>query len=48
MNIHEREKEISETKKNIEMLENSKAALVSKQTFLESNMKSKANNKNEG
>ena len=30
------------------MLENSKAALVSKQTYLESNMKSKANNKNEG
>ena len=42
-NIIEREKEITDVKKNIEMLEKSKTILVSKQQFLESNMKVKQN-----
>ena len=42
-NIKEREKEIVEVKKNIEILENSKHIMLSKQQFLESNMKVKSN-----
>jgi hypothetical protein len=40
-NILSREHEIADVRKNIEMLENSKAVLVSKQVFLESGMKVK-------
>lgn len=40
-NIIMKEKEIMDVKRNIEMLEHSKAGLVSKQQFLESNMKLK-------
>ena len=40
-NIQEREQEILDVRKNIEMLEKSKSVLVGKQQFLESNMKLK-------
>lgn len=40
-NIALKESEILDVKRNIEMLEHSKAGLVSKQSFLESNMKLK-------
>lgn len=40
-NLQEREQEIADVKKNIEILEHSKGLLVGKQSFLESNMKNK-------
>lgn len=43
-NLKEREEEIEQVRKNIQILENQKAGLVAKQQFLEQNMKLKQQN----
>jgi hypothetical protein len=44
-NIRDKEREIQEVKKNIEIFEHSKQTMLNKQQFLESNMKVKHNSK---
>ncbi len=44
-NIRDKEREIQEVKKNIEIFEHSKQTMLNKQQFLESNMKVKHNAK---
>ena len=44
-NIRDKEREILEVKKNIEIFEHSKQLMLSKQQFLESNMKVPKNSK---